>query len=77
MGWLLPRGRTAYGLDHAGAASTDAATEGSGGRLCGVDGGCGAGGGDGGRRKNGWKGTTVDRLGHGRMGVLNEPNDVF
>ena len=44
MGWLLPRGRTAYGLDHAGAASTDAATEGSGGRLCGVDGGCGAGG---------------------------------
>ena len=50
------------------------------GRRVRVDGGCGAGGGDGPGSAKEWvkiKGATVDRLGHGRMGVLNEPNDTF
>ena len=39
-----------------------------------TDGGCATTG----RRRKGWKaGAAGDRLGHGRLGVLNEPNDAF
>ena len=36
-------------------------------------------GGDGGRRRwrNGWERAAADKLGHGRIGVLIEPNDAF
>ncbi|XP_073112333.1 uncharacterized protein [Elaeis guineensis] len=61
-----------------GAAWTDTITEGSGGRRCGVDGGCGAGYGESAKmgsakmEKYGWEGAAADRLGHERMEAFEE-----